>query len=81
MRKDKKSKQSQSRFEVGTHGGCEALLFEFREKHLSDPHFVRIAAVNVDEALAYLRWHEPEFEVEGIQNLGVILMVSGSRLD
>jgi hypothetical protein len=81
VRKDKKSKQLQSRFEVGTHVGCEARLFEFREKLLPDPHIVRIAAVSVDEALSYLRWHEPEFEVEGIQNFGVILMIYGSRLD
>jgi hypothetical protein len=78
MGKEKSEKQPPNRFAVGTHGGCEARLFEFREQHLSEPRTVRIAALGLDEALAGLRWHEPEFEIESVQNLGIILMVSGS---
>jgi hypothetical protein len=81
MGKDKKRKQSPNRFEAGTHGGCEASLFEFSEKHSSEPHVIRIAAWRLDEALAYLRWHAPDFVIDSIQNLGLILMVSGSPVD
>ena len=81
MSESKNRKQPPNRFEIGSHGGCEASLFEFREKHSPEPHVVRIAAVSFDEALAGLRWHEPEFDIEGVQNLGIILMVSGSPVD
>jgi hypothetical protein len=81
MGQDKKGRQSPNRFQIGTHGGCEASLFEFSEKHIPKPHIVRVAAVNLDQALAYLHWHEPEFEIESVQNLGLILMVSGSPID
>jgi hypothetical protein len=81
MGKDKTRKQPANRFAVGTRGGCESRLFEFREKHLSEPRIVRIAALGFDEALAGLRWHEPEFEIDSVQNLGIILMVSGSPVD
>jgi hypothetical protein len=79
--KDKARKQLANRFEVGTHGGCEALLFEFHEKHLPEPHILLIAGASIDEALAFLRWHEPEFEINSVRNLGIILMVSGSPVD
>ena len=81
MGKEKRMKEAATRFVVGTHGGCEARLFEFREKHLTEPHVVQIAAASFDEALAYLRWHEPGFEVDSIQNLGIILLVSGLPVD
>lgn len=94
MGKDGKKKQVDNRFETGTHGGCEALLYEFREKlrasaeptapdsvDLNEPHTVRIAANTFDEALEYLRWHEPHFVIDSVQNLGIIAMVSGSPLD
>jgi hypothetical protein len=42
---------------------------------------VRVAALSLDEALAGLRWHEPEFDIESVQNLGILLMVSGSPVD
>jgi hypothetical protein len=81
MGKESSRKRRSSRFGVGTHGGCEARLFEFRGKDLSDPHIVRVAALSLDEALAGLRWHEPEFDIESVQNLGILLMVSGSPVD
>jgi len=37
---------------------------------------VRIAAVSVDEALAYLRWHDNDFHIGTVENLGLILLVS-----
>ena len=81
MGKEKMRKHPANRFVVGSHGGCEARLFEFREKHLSESNIVQIAAASFDEALAYLRWHEPEFEIDSAQNLGIILLVSGSPID
>jgi hypothetical protein len=77
----KDRKRSLHRFHVGAHGGCETSLFEFTEKSSPEPHVVRIAALKLDEALAYLRWHEPDFTIESVQNLGLILMVSGSPVD
>jgi hypothetical protein len=42
---------------------------------------VRIAPIKLDEALACLRWQEPDFEIDSAHNLGIILMVSGSPVD
>lgn len=81
MGKGKNPKQSPKRFEAGTHGGCEASLFEFSEKPSSERHVVRIAALKLDEALACLRRHEPGFEIDSVHNLGIILMASGSPVD
>jgi hypothetical protein len=70
------------------------LLYEFRERspHVAEsedsksaeqqkPHATRIAANTLDEALEYLRWDEPHFVIDSVQNLGLIVMVSGSPLD
>ncbi len=81
MVRSKNRNQSQDRFEAGTHGGCEASLFEFSERQLPEPRVVRIAALRLDEALTYLRWHEPDFVIESVQNLGLILVVSASPVD
>lgn len=81
MGKDKGQKKASNRFEVGTHGGCEASLFEFTEKQPLEPHVVRIVALRLDEALAYLRWQAPDFVIESVKNLGIALMVSGSPVD
>jgi hypothetical protein len=94
MSKDGKKKQVVNHFETGRHGGCEALLYEFREKlpvsakptapdssDLDELHAVRIAANTFDEALEYLRWHQPHFMIDSVQNLGLIVMASGSPLD
>jgi hypothetical protein len=90
----KKQNPSLERFEMGGHGGCEALLFEFRDNltrsmdekrnsaaEFPTSQFVRIAARTFDEALAYLHWREPGFVIDSVQNLGLILMVSGSAVD
>jgi len=95
MSKGKKDKETFSRFEVGSHGGCEACLFEFRESgpyretetpgreslRLPERNTVRIAAMTFDQALTYLRWAEPEFKINSVQNLGIIILVSGSPVD
>ena len=92
MGKDKKEKEN--RFQLGPHGGCEALLYEFREPPLlsddddippstgkAHPRTVLIAAKTFDEAFAYLRFHAQGFSVHNVRCLGVILMVSGSPAD
>jgi hypothetical protein len=56
-------------------------VFEFSEKPSPEPHVERIAKVKLDEALACLRWHEPDFEINSVHNLGIILMISGSPVD
>jgi hypothetical protein len=91
----KNRKENRNRFQSGAHGGCEALLYEFREPPLlSDDEddlppdsgqplsrTVLIAAETVDEALRYLRFHAEAFNVHTVRCLGVILMVSGSPAD
>ena len=81
MGESKNRKQPLNRFEIGNHGGCEAALCEFSETESPEPHVLRIAAIKFDAALACLRWHEPDFEIESVHNLGIILMVSGSPVD
>ena len=93
MRKNKI--ESRKKFQPGPHGGCEALLYEFREPPLlSDeeddlpsasgqpqPRTVLIAAKTFDEALFYLRFHSHEFNIHNVKCLGIVLMVSGSPAD
>jgi len=91
MAKSKGGKQASTRFEIGSQGGCEALLFEFRDRRPverceaaerpPETHIARIAAATFEEALAYLQWDDPDFVIESIQNVGLIVMVSGSPLD
>lgn len=95
MGKRGKNKETFSRFEVGNHGGCEASLFEFCESvryqetetagreslRLPERNTVRIAATTFDEALTYLRWTEPEFRIDSVQNQGIIILISGSPVD
>lgn len=50
-------------------------------KALAGATVVRVAALRLDEALAYLHWHAPDFVIESVQKLGLILMVSGSPVD
>lgn len=74
-------KRGRSRLKVGGLGGSEAQLFEFQEVGSEEPRTVRIAALKLDEALSFLRLHEPDFQIKRVENLGLILMVSGSPVD
>jgi len=90
-----KNRKKEDRFRRGPHGGCEALLYEFREPPLQSdddddlppatgqplPRTVLIAAETFDETLQYLRFHVQGFNVHTVKCLGVILMVSGSPAD
>jgi hypothetical protein len=91
----KSKKEKGNKFQPGPHGGCEALLYEFREPPLlsddeddlppasgqSHSRTVFIASKTFDEALVYLRFHANDFNVHNVRSLGVILMVSGSPAD
>ena len=44
-------------------------------------NIVRVAARTFDEALTYSRWTDPEFKIDRVQKLGIIILVSGSPVD
>ena len=91
MAKDSK-KNYTSKFRPGTHGGCEALLYEFREGSPLDSidgarmpsarsRVTLIAVESFEEAVAYLRYDSPDFRVQTVNCLGLMIMVSGSPAD
>ncbi len=88
----KNGKKEKAKFRPGTHGGCEALLYEFREGTPSDfidgarmpsirSRVTLIAAETFEEAVAYLRYDSPDFKVQTVTCLGLMIMVSGSPAD
>ena len=81
MPKHKSIVQPAKRFTTGKGGGCEAYLFEFHEQGTPQSRTLKIAAAKLDEALSYLRGHEPDFQVASVHNLGLIIMVSGTPVD
>ena len=74
-------KNRQNDLKVGRFGGSEAQLFEFQEMGAQEPRVVRVAALKLDDALSFLRLHEPDFQIKRVENLGLVLMVSGSPVD
>ncbi len=85
-------KDTKNKFRPGTHGGCEALLYEFREYSPSDlidgartpsihSRVTLIAAETFEEAVTYLRIDSPDFKVQTVNCLGLMIMVSGSPAD
>lgn len=94
MGKTGKKANKRNRFRPGSHGGCEALLWEFRERsHLHDtesalvdkpiesPGVILIGAETLEEALEYLRFDSPDFEIHTANCLGLVIVVSGSPID
>ncbi len=88
----KSKAKEKSKFRMGSRGGCEARLYEFRERPISEeeqkllssplaPRVELIAAVTLDEAVAYLRIDSPDFDVHTVTCLGLVIMVSGSPLN
>jgi hypothetical protein len=89
----KKGKEAANRFRVGRHGGCEALLYEFRdplanqskdEESVTRPlgsDAIHIAAATFEEAFAHLRRERPGYWVDSVACLGLIEMASGTPLD
>ena len=39
-----------------------------------------IAAAKLEDAVSYLRWDSPDFQIKSVQNLGLIVLVSCSPL-
>ena len=70
-----------NRFDTGKRGLCEAYLFEFQELGMGEPRKLTIAAARLEDALSHLREDSPDFQIKSAQNLGLIVMVSGSPLD
>ena len=94
MAKKKAQSSVSTRFPVGQRGGCEAMLYEFRQRasasvveasdrQPTDPakYTRRIAATRFEEAFAYLRWADPDFVIDSAICLGLIRMVSGTPVD
>jgi hypothetical protein len=66
--------QSPSRFEAGTHGGYEALLFAFHEQRPPEALVVRIAISEFDEEQALGRFRLVEFEGKAVEQDGSLLV-------
>jgi hypothetical protein len=79
----KQQKRHPLRFEMGHRGACEAILFEFHDDRPTEAgeSSIRIAARTFDEAFDCLRSHEPKFNINRVQSLGVIVIASGSPVD
>jgi hypothetical protein len=85
----KNGKKEEAKFRPGTHGGCEALLYEFREGAPPDgartpslhSRVTLIAAETFEDAVAYLSFDSPDFKVQTVTCLGLMIMVSGSPAD
>ena len=67
--------------------GCESRLFEFRglfgdgvPPEGEELEVRRVAANDLHEALAYMKRWEENFDIRGVQLVGIIVMLSGSPL-
>ena len=94
MRKTKKASISSAKppvgeFRPGPAGSCEAHLYEFSNDHsnldagldaaktIATTH--RIAASSMLQAVEYMTKHEPDFHVQSVRRIGLIVLLSGSR--
>jgi hypothetical protein len=77
-------------FRPGLAGTCEAHLFEFSNYKLNnldaglDPDKTiatthRIAASSMLQAVEYMAKHEPQFQIQSVRRIGIIVLLSGSR--
>ena len=71
------------RFRPGRSGVCEAMLFEFTPtgEHGSEGTAVRVAAVTIEEAIAYMRVRHAGFQFGRIEFVGMVRLISGSPVD
>jgi hypothetical protein len=80
-----RTKKRPAAFRQGRFGVCEARLYEFRGRSRSssseEEKVERFAADSIYEGLVYLKRSEPDFEVKSVQCVGLITLLSGSRLD
>jgi hypothetical protein len=70
-------------FRPGHIGACEARLYLFTGVVNSEgePLARRVAACDLHEAIAYIRKWQPELDIQRIELVAVIEMVSGSPLN
>ena len=76
-------------FRPGPAGSCEAHLYEFSNEHsnldaelhaektIATTH--RVAASSLLQAVEYMAKHEPEFHIQSVRRIGIIVLLSGSR--
>lgn len=81
MPKHKSTAQLAKQFITGNSGECEAYLFEFQEQGSEERRMMTIAAAKLEDAVSYVRRDSPNFQIKSVQNLGLIVLVSGSPLD
>ena len=67
-------------FRAGPAGACEASLYEFVSCAAPETAAARrlIAATTLLEAVAYLAATEPGFRTRTVNNLGLVVLLSGS---
>ena len=69
------------RLRPGRTGACGALLFEVSGEDEAGEHTERLAAVRMEEALAFLRRRDPEFRPTSVKQVGLVVLLSGTPLD
>ena len=75
MPKQKVARQPHNRFNAGKRGECEAYLFEFQEQGSEERRTMTIAAANLEDAVSYIRWDFPDYQIKSVANLGLIVLV------
>jgi hypothetical protein len=70
-------------FRPGHSGACEARLYQFTglANAAGEPPVKRVAACDLYEAIVYLRkWH-PDLDIQRVELVAMIQILSGSPLD
>ena len=70
-------------FRPGHSGACEARLYQFTgvANAEGEPPVKRVAACGLHEAIAYMRkWH-PDLDIQRVELIAMIEMLSGSPLN
>jgi hypothetical protein len=92
---NRRNKHTGARFREGSRGGCEALLYEFRDWSSPEPTdisderrpivkdvgTVLIAATKFEDAFLFLRKSRPDYRVRSVRCFGLIELFSGSPLN
>ncbi len=67
----------------GRTGACEAVLFEVvgDDGPGEQTRTARFAAQSVHEVVTYLRHRDPEFRISSVQQVGLVVLLSGTPLN
>jgi hypothetical protein len=69
-------------FRAGTGGACEASQYTFTGAcRMGEEAVIRVAASNLEEALAYVRARHADLQIIRIDFVGMIRLISGSPVD